>query len=73
MSDLDIVIRNGTVATAADVVWCAATWAFATGVNEETRADILWHVRKGMPQHYAVAQIREIHGALERITDERHA
>lgn len=42
------------------------------GVAEETRADILWHVRKGMPQHYAVAQIREIHDALEHITDERH-
>lgn len=42
------------------------------GVHEETRADILWHVREGMPQHYAVAQIREIHAALELITDERH-
>lgn len=43
------------------------------GVSEETRADILWHVRKGMPQHYAVAQVIEIRAALELITDERHA
>lgn len=43
------------------------------GVNEETRADILWHNRKGMPQHYAVAQLREIHAALELISDERFA
>lgn len=42
------------------------------GVNEETRADILWHSRKSMPQHYAVAQIVEIKEALEKITDERH-
>jgi integrase len=42
------------------------------GVAEETRADILWHRRQGMPQHYAVAQIVEIYGALEKITDERH-
>lgn len=42
------------------------------GVAEETRADILWHTRKGMPQHYAVAQLMEIRGALEKITDERH-
>jgi len=42
------------------------------GVHEETRADILWHVRKGMPQHYAVAQVIEIREALERITDERN-
>lgn len=43
------------------------------GVAEETRADILWHTRQGMPQHYAVAQLVEIFGALEKITDERHA
>lgn len=42
------------------------------GVREETRSDILWHVRKGMPQHYAVAQIVEIRNAVELITDERH-
>lgn len=43
------------------------------GVAEETRADILWHTRKGMPQHYAVAQIVEIFGALQKIRDEQNA
>ena len=43
------------------------------GVAEETRADILWHTRTGMPQHYAVAQIVEIYGALEKIKDESNA
>lgn len=40
------------------------------GVPDETRADILWHRRAGMPQHYAVAMIMEIYGALEKITTE---
>jgi len=40
------------------------------GVSEETRADCLWQVRQGMPQHYAVAQVREIYDALELIKDE---
>lgn len=43
------------------------------GVADETRADILWHARQGMPQHYAVAQIVEVFGALEKIVDERNA
>ena len=43
------------------------------GVAEETRADILWHRRQGMPRHYAVAQIVEIYGALEKITKEGNA
>lgn len=43
------------------------------GVSEATRADILWHSREGMPAHYAVAQVLEIHSALELITSERHA
>lgn len=40
------------------------------GVNEDTRADILWHVRPGMTAHYSEAQIREIRAALELIKDE---
>lgn len=40
------------------------------GVPEETRAEVLWHVYQGMPQHYAVAQVREVYEALERIKDE---
>jgi integrase len=41
------------------------------GVSEATRADILWHSREGMTAHYSVAQVLEIRGALELITDER--
>lgn len=43
------------------------------GVSEATRADILWHSRKGMTAHYSVAQVIEIRAALELITDEKHA
>ncbi len=39
-------------------------------VEEDTRADILWHVRPGMTAHYSEAQIREIRTALELIKDE---
>jgi len=42
------------------------------GVIEETRDDILWHKRPGMPAHYSVAQVQEIRAALELITSERH-
>ena len=40
-------------------------------VREETIADILWHIRPGMTAHYSVAQVAELVGALNRITDER--
>jgi integrase len=40
------------------------------GVPESTVADILWHSTKSMTQHYSVAQIVELHGALEKITDD---
>jgi hypothetical protein len=35
-------------------------------------SDILWHARAGMTPHYSVAQVREIHAALELIARERH-
>lgn len=38
--------------------------------REETIVDILWHTRQGMAAHYSVAQINELVGALNRITDE---
>lgn len=38
------------------------------GVSERTQNDILWHTDKGMSNHYAVAQVREIYDALERIS-----
>ena len=37
------------------------------GVSERTQNDILWHTDKGMANHYAVAQVREIYDALELI------
>lgn len=40
------------------------------GVGEETRADLLWHKREGMPAHYSVAQIVELQKAIELVADE---
>jgi integrase len=39
-------------------------------VPEGTIADILWHSKQSMTQHYSVAQIVEIHSALEKIKDD---
>jgi integrase len=43
------------------------------GVSSETRADILWHNSPSMTHHYSVAQIVELHAALEKITSESGA
>ena len=40
------------------------------GIDEDTRADILWHTRPGMTAHYSQAQVREVRAALELIKDE---
>ena len=40
------------------------------GVPEGTIADILWHSKQSMTQHYSVAQIVELHSALEKIKDD---
>ena len=40
------------------------------GVGESTRADILWHTSPTMTHHYSMAQIVELHGALEKIKDD---
>lgn len=37
------------------------------GVSDSAVADILWHSKKSMTHHYSMAQIVEIHGALEKI------
>ncbi|RYF53864.1 MAG: site-specific integrase [Comamonadaceae bacterium] len=37
------------------------------GVAEATRADILWHSTGSMTNHYSVAQLAELHAALEAI------
>jgi len=38
------------------------------GVAPETRDEVLWHNSKEMSTHYAIAQVREVYQALERIT-----
>lgn len=40
------------------------------GVAEGTIADILWHSTMTMTQHYSVAQIVELHAALEKVKDD---
>ena len=40
------------------------------GVGESTRADLLWHTSPSMTHHYSMAQIVELHGALEKIKDD---
>lgn len=37
------------------------------GVAEGTVSDVLWHSTKNVTQHYSMAQIVELHGALEKI------
>lgn len=37
------------------------------GVSNSTAADILWHAKHDMTHHYSMAQIVELHGALEKI------
>lgn len=41
----------------------------AKGVPERTQNEILWHYSGSMPDHYAVAQLREIYDALESIKE----
>lgn len=38
-----------------------------TGVQEGTISDLLWHSTPSMTHHYSMAQIVELHGALEKI------
>lgn len=38
------------------------------GVSDATRADVLWHSNRSITDHYSMAQIRELHEALEKIT-----
>ncbi|MBL0918008.1 MAG: tyrosine-type recombinase/integrase [Hydrogenophaga sp.] len=41
-----------------------------SGVPEGSIADVLWHVTTTMTRHYSVAQIVELHAALEKIRDD---
>jgi len=38
------------------------------GVAESTRRDVLWHSAASITHHYTMAQIRELHAALEMIS-----
>jgi integrase len=40
------------------------------GVTEATCADILWHSSRSMTHHYSMAQIVELHAALEKIKED---
>ena len=35
---------------------------------DSTRSDVLWHSNRSITDHYSMAQIMEIHAALEKIT-----
>jgi len=40
------------------------------GVSESTVSDVLWHSTRSMTHHYSVAQVVELHSALEQIKDD---
>ncbi len=40
------------------------------GVPEGTISDVLWHSTANVTQHYSVAQVVELHEALEKIRDD---
>jgi integrase len=40
------------------------------GVSEASCADILWHSSRSMTHHYSMAQVVELHGALEKIKED---
>ena len=37
-------------------------------IADSTRSDVLWHSIRSITDHYSMAQIMEMHGALEKIT-----
>jgi hypothetical protein len=37
-------------------------------VADSSRRDVLWHSNRSITDHYSMAQIREMHDALEKIT-----
>jgi integrase len=40
------------------------------GVPQVTTSDLLWHVNKDMTHEYTLAQIAELHGAIEKIRED---
>jgi integrase len=43
------------------------------GVPEGTVSDVLWHSTRSMTQHYSMAQLVELHAALEKIKEDTGA
>ena len=43
------------------------------GVPEGTASDVLWHSTRNVTQHYSMAQLVELHGALEKIKEDTGA
>jgi len=43
------------------------------GVPEGTASDVLWHNTRSMTRHYSMAQLAELHGALEKIKEDTGA
>lgn len=43
------------------------------GVPEGAASDVLWHSTRSMTQHYSMAQLAELHGALEKIKEDTGA
>ncbi len=43
------------------------------GVPEGTASDVLWHSNRSVTQHYSMAQLVELHGALEKIKEDTGA
>ena len=41
-----------------------------SGVQERTIAELLWHTTANMTRHYSVAQIVELHAALEKVKED---
>ena len=41
-----------------------------SGVQEGTISDLLWHSTANMTRHYSVAQIVELHAALEKVKED---
>jgi len=39
-------------------------------VSESTVSDVLWHSTRSMTHHYSVAQVVELHSALEQVKDD---
>jgi len=56
-----------------DLRHTAAVRLREVGIGETTIADVLWHLRATLTQHYASAQLLEPRTALEWISDESMA